>query len=160
MSVPKERLLACTNCGMAPMRRDIALRKLEALAQGAALARRPTPERRCAAGRVSFALAGWLFLGRSRGCGWFAGVLFLEVADRSFQRTKRQCGALVAAGNDGDGTERHGCLRVVKVRNGASASKCAARTVDPATSLVAAACRYPAYARVGSTQGPWPRSGK
>jgi len=38
--VPKERLLACTNCGMAPMRRDIALRKLEALAQGAALARR------------------------------------------------------------------------------------------------------------------------
>jgi 5-methyltetrahydropteroyltriglutamate--homocysteine methyltransferase len=38
--VPKERLLACTNCGMAPMRRDIALRKLEALAQGAALASR------------------------------------------------------------------------------------------------------------------------
>ena len=37
--VPKERLIACTNCGMAPMRRDIAVRKLEALAQGAALAR-------------------------------------------------------------------------------------------------------------------------
>ncbi|MFZ2650089.1 MAG: methionine synthase [Burkholderiaceae bacterium] len=37
--VPKQRLIACTNCGMAPMRRDIALRKLEALAQGAALAR-------------------------------------------------------------------------------------------------------------------------
>ena len=37
--VPKHRLIACTNCGMAPMRRDIALRKLEALAQGAALAR-------------------------------------------------------------------------------------------------------------------------
>ncbi len=37
--VPKNRLIACTNCGMAPMRRDIALRKLEALAQGAALAR-------------------------------------------------------------------------------------------------------------------------
>ena len=37
--VPKHRLLACTNCGMAPMRRDIALRKLAALAQGAAIAR-------------------------------------------------------------------------------------------------------------------------
>jgi 5-methyltetrahydropteroyltriglutamate--homocysteine methyltransferase len=33
------KLIACTNCGMAPMNRDIALRKLEALAQGAALAR-------------------------------------------------------------------------------------------------------------------------
>src|SRR3984957_14977955 len=37
--VPKEKIIACTNCGMAPMRRDIAARKLEALAQGAALAR-------------------------------------------------------------------------------------------------------------------------
>jgi 5-methyltetrahydropteroyltriglutamate--homocysteine methyltransferase len=37
--VARERLLPCTNCGMAPMDRDIALRKLEALAQGAALAR-------------------------------------------------------------------------------------------------------------------------
>jgi 5-methyltetrahydropteroyltriglutamate--homocysteine methyltransferase len=37
--IPKHRLLACTNCGMAPMRRDIALRKLAALAQGAAIAR-------------------------------------------------------------------------------------------------------------------------
>jgi 5-methyltetrahydropteroyltriglutamate--homocysteine methyltransferase len=37
--VPKERIVACTNCGMAPMRRDIAAMKLEALAQGAALAR-------------------------------------------------------------------------------------------------------------------------
>jgi 5-methyltetrahydropteroyltriglutamate--homocysteine methyltransferase len=37
--VPKDRLIACTNCGMAPMRRDIALRKLAALAQGAELAR-------------------------------------------------------------------------------------------------------------------------
>ena len=36
--VPAERLIACTNCGMAPMRRDIALRKLEALGLGAALA--------------------------------------------------------------------------------------------------------------------------
>ena len=38
--VPKEKILACTNCGMAPMRRDIAVSKLEALAQGAALARK------------------------------------------------------------------------------------------------------------------------
>ena len=37
--VPRERLIACTNCGLAPMRRDVALRKLQALAQGAALAR-------------------------------------------------------------------------------------------------------------------------
>ena len=38
--VPKERLIACTNCGMAPMRRDIAIAKLKALAAGAALARK------------------------------------------------------------------------------------------------------------------------
>jgi len=37
--VPKERIVPCTNCGMAPMRRDIALAKLDALAKGAALAR-------------------------------------------------------------------------------------------------------------------------
>ncbi|MDB5826489.1 MAG: hypothetical protein JWQ73_709, partial [Variovorax sp.] len=37
--VPKERLLPCTNCGLAPMDRSIALKKLGALAQGAALAR-------------------------------------------------------------------------------------------------------------------------
>jgi 5-methyltetrahydropteroyltriglutamate--homocysteine methyltransferase len=37
--VPKERIVACTNCGMAPMRRDIALAKLDALVKGAALAR-------------------------------------------------------------------------------------------------------------------------
>jgi 5-methyltetrahydropteroyltriglutamate--homocysteine methyltransferase len=37
--VRKERIVACTNCGMAPMRRDIASGKLEALARGAALAR-------------------------------------------------------------------------------------------------------------------------
>jgi 5-methyltetrahydropteroyltriglutamate--homocysteine methyltransferase len=37
--VPKEKIIACTNCGMAPMRRDIAVKKLEALAKGAALAR-------------------------------------------------------------------------------------------------------------------------
>jgi 5-methyltetrahydropteroyltriglutamate--homocysteine methyltransferase len=37
--VPKERLLPCTNCGLAPMDRAIALKKLQALAEGAALAR-------------------------------------------------------------------------------------------------------------------------
>jgi 5-methyltetrahydropteroyltriglutamate--homocysteine methyltransferase len=37
--VPRERLFPCTNCGMAPMDREVALRKLEALAKGAALAR-------------------------------------------------------------------------------------------------------------------------
>jgi len=37
--VPKHRLFPCTNCGMAPMHRDIALAKLKALAEGAALAR-------------------------------------------------------------------------------------------------------------------------
>ena len=37
--VARERLLPCTNCGMAPMDRDIAVRKLEALARGAELAR-------------------------------------------------------------------------------------------------------------------------
>lgn len=38
--VPKERLLPCTNCGLAPMDRAVALQKLRALAAGAALARR------------------------------------------------------------------------------------------------------------------------
>jgi 5-methyltetrahydropteroyltriglutamate--homocysteine methyltransferase len=37
--VAKERLIPCTNCGMAPMDRDIAMRKLQALAKGAELAR-------------------------------------------------------------------------------------------------------------------------
>jgi 5-methyltetrahydropteroyltriglutamate--homocysteine methyltransferase len=37
--VPKERIVCCTNCGMAPMHRDIAAAKLEALGKGAALAR-------------------------------------------------------------------------------------------------------------------------
>jgi 5-methyltetrahydropteroyltriglutamate--homocysteine methyltransferase len=36
--VPRERLIACTNCGMAPMDRAIALAKIEALVKGAALA--------------------------------------------------------------------------------------------------------------------------
>ncbi len=36
--VPRDRLIACTNCGMAPMDRAIALAKIEALVKGAALA--------------------------------------------------------------------------------------------------------------------------
>jgi 5-methyltetrahydropteroyltriglutamate--homocysteine methyltransferase len=38
--VPLQKIIACTNCGMAPMRREIAVKKLEALAKGAALARK------------------------------------------------------------------------------------------------------------------------
>jgi 5-methyltetrahydropteroyltriglutamate--homocysteine methyltransferase len=38
--VPRERIIASTNCGMAPIRWDIAYGKLAALAQGAALARK------------------------------------------------------------------------------------------------------------------------
>jgi 5-methyltetrahydropteroyltriglutamate--homocysteine methyltransferase len=38
--VPPQRIVPCTNCGMAPMRRDVAAAKLQALARGAALARR------------------------------------------------------------------------------------------------------------------------
>ncbi|MBY0410114.1 MAG: methionine synthase, partial [Burkholderiaceae bacterium] len=37
--VPMKHLIACTNCGLAPMSREVAMAKLEALAQGAALAR-------------------------------------------------------------------------------------------------------------------------
>jgi len=37
--VPKEKIVACTNCGMAPMHRDIAEAKLMALGAGAKLAR-------------------------------------------------------------------------------------------------------------------------
>jgi 5-methyltetrahydropteroyltriglutamate--homocysteine methyltransferase len=37
--VAKDKLIACTNCGMAPMRREIAEAKLRALGAGAALAR-------------------------------------------------------------------------------------------------------------------------
>jgi 5-methyltetrahydropteroyltriglutamate--homocysteine methyltransferase len=36
--VARDKLIACTNCGMAPMRREVAQAKLEALARGAALA--------------------------------------------------------------------------------------------------------------------------
>ena len=38
--VPRERLIACTNCGLAPMSRAVAEAKLTALTQGAALASR------------------------------------------------------------------------------------------------------------------------
>jgi 5-methyltetrahydropteroyltriglutamate--homocysteine methyltransferase len=38
--VPRKHLFPCTNCGMAPMDRDIAIAKLKALAAGAALARK------------------------------------------------------------------------------------------------------------------------
>ena len=38
--VPRERIVACTNCGMAPTHRDIAAAKLVALGAGAALARK------------------------------------------------------------------------------------------------------------------------
>ena len=38
--VSNEKIIACTNCGMAPMRREIATAKLVALAKGAALARK------------------------------------------------------------------------------------------------------------------------
>ena len=38
--VRPQHIVPCTNCGMAPMRRDIAASKLEALARGTALARR------------------------------------------------------------------------------------------------------------------------
>ncbi|MGA0609057.1 methionine synthase [Caldimonas sp. KR1-144] len=37
--VPRHRLYACTNCGLAPMPREVAQAKLRALAEGAALAR-------------------------------------------------------------------------------------------------------------------------
>jgi len=38
--VPRKHLIACTNCGMAPMSREIAIAKLKALGAGAALARK------------------------------------------------------------------------------------------------------------------------
>jgi 5-methyltetrahydropteroyltriglutamate--homocysteine methyltransferase len=38
--VPRKHLFPCTNCGMAPMSREIAAAKLKALAEGAALARK------------------------------------------------------------------------------------------------------------------------
>ncbi len=41
--VPGNRLIACTNCGLAPMKRAVAEAKLKALAEGAALARQRYP---------------------------------------------------------------------------------------------------------------------
>src|SRR6185295_14116366 len=38
--VPAKHLFPCTNCGMAPMQREVAAAKLRALAAGAALARK------------------------------------------------------------------------------------------------------------------------
>src|SRR5215211_5327626 len=37
--VAREKIVPCTNCGMAPMRREIATAKIKALGKGAALAR-------------------------------------------------------------------------------------------------------------------------
>jgi 5-methyltetrahydropteroyltriglutamate--homocysteine methyltransferase len=44
--VPAERLLACTNCGMAPLDRAVANAKLQALGAGAALLRRELGQKR------------------------------------------------------------------------------------------------------------------
>jgi 5-methyltetrahydropteroyltriglutamate--homocysteine methyltransferase len=38
--VAKHHLIPCTNCGLAPMDREVALKKLQALGQGAELARK------------------------------------------------------------------------------------------------------------------------
>ena len=38
--VPKDRLFPCTNCGLAPMSREVAMGKLEALGKGAEIARK------------------------------------------------------------------------------------------------------------------------
>ena len=45
--VPAERLYPCTNCGMAPMDRSLAISKLGALSAGAALARNRFASHRC-----------------------------------------------------------------------------------------------------------------
>ena len=44
--VPAKHFYACTNCGMAPMDREIAVAKLKALAAGAALARKNLAKKR------------------------------------------------------------------------------------------------------------------
>ncbi len=44
--VPASRIFPCTNCGMAPMDREIALRKLQALGAGAALARKSLTQKK------------------------------------------------------------------------------------------------------------------
>ncbi len=48
--VPKHRIFPCTNCGMAPMRRDIAQAKLNALVAGAALVRNKLATRTATSG--------------------------------------------------------------------------------------------------------------
>jgi 5-methyltetrahydropteroyltriglutamate--homocysteine methyltransferase len=53
--VPPQHLFPCTNCGMAPMEREVALKKLQALAAGAQLARKKLGTR--TPGRV--AAVGW-----------------------------------------------------------------------------------------------------
>ena len=55
--VPRSRLFPCTNCGMAPMDRNIAVAKLRALAEGAALARKRYRNGLRAVGRDSTASA-------------------------------------------------------------------------------------------------------
>ena len=45
--IAAERLYPCTNCGMAPMDRSVAIRKLGALSAGAALARNRLGSHRC-----------------------------------------------------------------------------------------------------------------
>jgi 5-methyltetrahydropteroyltriglutamate--homocysteine methyltransferase len=62
--VPARHLYPCTNCGMAPMDRDIAVHKLQALAAGAALARK----------RVAAA---------ERTVGWGSGKLGKSTRNRS-----------------------------------------------------------------------------
>jgi 5-methyltetrahydropteroyltriglutamate--homocysteine methyltransferase len=49
--VPAKHLFPCTNCGMAPMDREVAIGKLKALAAGAALARKKLARATSAAGR-------------------------------------------------------------------------------------------------------------
>jgi 5-methyltetrahydropteroyltriglutamate--homocysteine methyltransferase len=44
--VRAKHFYACTNCGMAPMDRDIAIAKLKALGAGAALARKKVAKKR------------------------------------------------------------------------------------------------------------------
>jgi 5-methyltetrahydropteroyltriglutamate--homocysteine methyltransferase len=38
--VAPEKIIPCTNCGMAPMKRDVAYAKVQALVAGAALVRK------------------------------------------------------------------------------------------------------------------------
>jgi 5-methyltetrahydropteroyltriglutamate--homocysteine methyltransferase len=44
--VPPKHLYPCTNCGMAPMNRDVAIAKLRALVAGAALAGKKTGKKK------------------------------------------------------------------------------------------------------------------